>query len=527
LAVRIIAWKNNLKSLHVKILALVLIVVGVSLAFYKVKVFGLPFWPAGQAEIWMVEARLEFEAKGGPVKAQFYVPRSPPAFTVVGEDFISRKYGLATEDNGVNRIAQWAVRRAQGNQVLYYRIQLAPVPGAPIKSRDGTAMPPPFPPVPEYPEPIHLEVMALLDEVRRKSADVASFTRELLIRFNAPTPDKHVEILREGIEDPWASVRKVMEVLAGARIPSRVVHILPLADGIRHGTLTPWLEVHNGKEWLAFDPKTGQPGFPKNALVWFVGDGYASAVTVEGGGAPKVEYSVSIHLREHALIAQQRAQQMNSRLIDFSLFSLPVQTQNVYRILLLIPVGAFLLVVLRNVVGIKTFGTFMPILIGLAFRETGLIWGAMLFTLIVALGLLVRFYLEYLKLLLVPRLASVLIIVILLMAVISVLTHKIGLERGLSVALFPMVILTMTIERMSLVWEEHGPGEAIKQGFGSLLVAVLSFLLMTDKLLGHLVFVFPELLLVVLAVTLLLGRYTGYRLTELWRFKAFLKRTDT
>jgi hypothetical protein len=514
-----------LKNLHVKILALVLILVGVSLTFYKVTVLGLPLFSAGQAEVWMVEARLEFEAKGGPAKVQFYVPRSPPGFTVVGEDFISRKYGLATDDNGVNRIAQWAVRRAQGNQVLYYRIQLAPVPGAPIKSRDGVI--PPFPPVPDYTEPIHLEVMALLDEVRRKSADVVSFTRELLLRFNASAPDKHVETLRKGIEDPVAGVRKVMEILAGARIPSRVVHVLPLADGMRHGTLTPWLEVHNGKEWLAFDPKTGQPGFPANALIWYVGDSYAPAVTVEGGRTPKVEYSVSSHLQDHVLIAQQRAQQINSRLMDFSLFSLPVQTQNVYRILLLIPIGAFLLVVLRNVVGIKTFGTFMPILIGLAFRETDLVWGVTLFILIVALGLLVRFYLEYLKLLLVPRLASVLIMVILLMAVISVLTHKVGLERGLSVALFPMVILTMTIERMSLVWEEHGPGEAMKQGFGSLLVAVLSYLLMTDKLLEHLVFVFPELLLVVLAMTLLLGRYTGYRLTELWRFKEFLKKMDT
>jgi len=41
----------------------------------------------------------------------------------------------------------------------------------------------------------------------------------------------------------------------------------------------------------------------------------------------------------------------------------------------------------------------------------------------------------------------------------------------------------------------------------------------------HLVFAFPELLLVVLAAALLLGRYKGYRLTELMRFKAFLPRS--
>ena len=38
--------------------------------------------------------------------------------------------------------------------------------------------------------------------------------------------------------------------------------------------------------------------------------------------------------------------------------------------------------------------------------------------------------------------------------------------------------------------------------------------------LEHLIFVFPELLLIVLAVTLVAGRYTGYRLLELKRFKA-------
>jgi len=38
--------------------------------------------------------------------------------------------------------------------------------------------------------------------------------------------------------------------------------------------------------------------------------------------------------------------------------------------------------------------------------------------------------------------------------------------------------------------------------------------------------VFPELLLVVLAATLLLGRYTGYRLFELWRFRELARPGD-
>ena len=43
---------------------------------------------------------------------------------------------------------------------------------------------------------------------------------------------------------------------------------------------------------------------------------------------------------------------------------------------------------------------------------------------------------------------------------------------------------------------------------------------MEIDVLKHLFFVFPELLLWVLAICLLLGRYSGYRLLELVRFKS-------
>ena len=268
------------------------------------------------------------------------------------------------------------------------------------------------------------------------------------------------------------------------------------------------------------NPWTGESGLPKDTLIWQVGD--EETLNISGGKNTRFEFSVGKHSLDMTVVAEQRARKLDSRIMDFSLMRLPVQTQNVYRILLMIPLGAILVVVLRNVIGIKTFGTFMPILIALAFRETELLWGLVLFSVLISTGLLCRFYLEYLKLLLVPRLASVLIIVIMLMLLITVVSYKLGFERGLSLALFPMVIITMSIERMSLVWEEFGSLEALKQGIGTLMVAALGYLVMSGKTIGHIIFTFPELLLLVLATTLLLGRYTGYRLTELWRFRVIL-----
>ncbi|MEO1574228.1 MAG: 7TM domain-containing protein, partial [Pseudomonadota bacterium] len=187
-------------------------------------------------------------------------------------------------------------------------------------------------------------------------------------------------------------------------------------------------------------------------------------------------------------------------------------------VLLMIPIGALVMAVMRNIIGIPTFGTFTPILVALAFRETRLLYGLLLFSLVVAMGLTARFYLERLRLLLVPRLAAVLTVVVLLMLSISIVGHALDLETGLSIALFPMVILTMVIERMSIVWDERGPSAAMTEGAGSLVVAIVAYLVMSIDRLEHLVFVFPELLLIVLGLCLLLGRYTGFRLTELARF---------
>jgi hypothetical protein len=113
-----------------------------------------------------------------------------------------------------------------------------------------------------------------------------------------------------------------------------------------------------------------------------------------------------------------------------------------------------------------------------------------------------------------------------MMLAFSVITYKLGIERGMSVALFPMVILTMTIERMSVVWEELGPGEAMKQGIGSLFTAAITYLVVSIEYVEHIVFVFPDLLLVLLAATLLMGRYSGYRLLELGRFKKLISGTS-
>jgi len=506
-----------LNKTHLYVLALILAVAGLGLFLYKVLALNFPLAPGVESYTWNVEAKITFTANDEPAKVSLFIPRTSRRYAITNEAFVSRGYGLLTASEDDNRQATWSIRRAQGPQTLYYRAEVVRVSGR----EPVSPIPPPRPEEPGFEGAELAAAQELVTQIQRRSADNETMAAELLKRLNQPHPADNVALLLGRQNSEAAKLSLAVRVLALAGAPARVVHGIVLKEQKEKLPLVHWLEVYTQKYWQPVDPVTGGPNLPGNYLAWWRGP--LSMARVTGGADLRVSMSSSRELEAAISTAVVRGQIKKPLLLRFSLLSLPIHSQQVYRILLMVPLGGFLLVILRNIIGISTFGTFMPVLMALAFRETQLLWGIVFFSSLVVLGLVIRFYLDRLKLLLVPRLAAVLIVVVILMALMSMVTNHLGLERGLSVALFPMVILTMTIERMSIVWEERGPYEAIKQGLGSLLAAALAYLVMHQRTVQHLFFVFPELLLVLLAATLLLGRYSGYRLLELLRFKVLLK----
>ncbi len=500
---------------YVYVLALILTVAGLSVFAYQWRVIGFPLTADQEAPVWTIESAVSFEGGPGSIKVALQVPTLTPGFRVLNENHVSRGYGFSINYGTGGREAQWAIRRAEGPQTIYYRISVYEDRAA--REVDTT---PPFPPMPVINEPYRTAVDVIVDEVRAQSADTASFTSELLRRLNDRSPDPNIALLLSRVTEDAEFVDVATTVLAAARIPARMVRGFPLAGRQRNTQPVAWLEVHDGDTWRYFDPQTGAEGVPERFLVWWRGN--EPLVNIDGGSDVEVDFAIQESYVGAVTIAETQAAQVGSPFPDMSLYSLPIRTQAVYSVLLMIPIGALIMVIMRNIVGIDAFGTFMPVLIALAFRETQLLWGIFLFVVLLALGLSIRFLLERLRLLLVPRLSAVLIVVVLLMMLISLLSDRLDMESGISVALFPMVIIAMTIERMSIVWEERGPVDAIRAATGSLVVAVFAYIAMGLSWLEHLIFTFPELLLVVLALVLLAGRYTGYRLFELGRFKALL-----
>jgi hypothetical protein len=502
---------------HLYLLAGSLTTIGLILFFYKLFVLDFPLVPEEKTYIWNIEAHLTFEAGNKPIKVSMFIPRNSRQVTIINENFVSKGYGVSVSTENNKRRVHWSIRKANGSQSLYYRATVIRM------DRDVLSYKPAIsrPKKPNL-EGAYLEASkALIAEVSEKSSDTESLVTILFKQLNTLEPGDSAALLLGKNTKVQKKVDLAVQLLALIGIHARAVHGIRLEEQRREAPVIHWLEVYENDSWISYEPVSGARGVPEDYLAWW----RDMEELVQAQGIKRLHVSLSVVRSEEATLqlAVEKGILKKPMLLDFSLFSLPVQTQAVYRVILLVPIGVLFLVILRNVIGIRTFGTFMPVLIALSFRETQLVWGIFLFTTLIGIGLLIRLYLEHLKLLVVPRLAAIVIVVIGLMAFLSLLTNKIGLERGISVALFPMVILSMTIERMSIVWEELGAFEALKQGTGSLIAAVIAYLIMTIKYVEHLIFVFPEILLIVLAITLLLGRYSGFRLMELHRFKALTK----
>ncbi len=499
------------RSFSLYFLVGLLLLTGIGLSWYRHVAYDVPWLPESNRELWSIEAKVEFDAAERAVKLSLAIPESQPGFRRISEYTASPGYGLAFFESSRARRAEWSIREASGRQTLYYQVDMEAAP----QTLEETRATPPDIRVVNYTEPEATIVEQILQRARERSADAFTLTRELVGEFNRD-PQSSQLLEKTKPREQW-----LVEILQRAGIPARVVQTLFLEDGRRRQPLVNYLQVFDGERYALFNPGTGSQGQAPNQLLWEQYSG--PLLDLLGGQNSQVTFSI---IRQEVSATQllQRKDLGQSNLLDLSIHSLPLEEQTLFKGILLVPVGVLLVVIFRVLVGLRTSGTFMPVLIAIAFIQTSLVTGLIGFFLIIGVGLMIRAYLSQHNLLLAARISAVIISVIIIIAVFTVLAYWLGLTEGLKITFFPMIILSWTIERMSILWEEEGPKQVVKQGGGSLLVAIIAYMLMSNHLVRYLMFNFIGLQFVCMALVLLLGRYTGYRLFELARFKNLLQR---
>lgn len=202
-----------------------------------------------------------------------------------------------------------------------------------------------------------------------------------------------------------------------------------------------------------------------------------------------------------------------------------VSAKTISLLLLLTVVTAFIAGV-RHLIGLKSFGMFLPAALSVVFVVIGPIFGIGLFLLIIGIASFVRFGLRKSKVRLqyLPRMAFILWVVVICVLIILFLAPFFGAINLNEISVLPLFILILLAEDFIRVQLGKSVKTAINLTVETLILAFASYLILTFLPFQQFALLNPEILLLSVAVVdFVLGKYIGLRFLEFWRFRKLIK----
>jgi len=477
--------------------------------------------------LWRIHVVMNLAGQGTRAKVRLTLPQDTERQTVYNEHFENDELVFYVRERPLtgNRMGFWRSEVLDGSKSIQYTfsVQLRS-----LAYEIPQALKLPTDPLAAYPPELQawldpskfiqsrdISIKKHVKNVIGRERKAAAVVRRLYdyvrgeVQYRSEKGSKDArETLNKLTADCGGQARLFAALSRAAGIPSRVVGGLVLTVGAKNTTHV-WVENYLGRKWIPFDVVNDHFAFiPTNYVELYRGDYFL----VKHLGLTKFDYFF--------VIGMERLPPVDH---PWSLYVLPIHFQSFIQVLLLIPIGALVVAFFRTVIGVPTFGTFAPVLLALAFRESSFQIGVLVLGVIIFFGSIVRSILDRLKILVVPRLSVIVTLVVAFVLGMVVVAFHMGVQKIFYFSFFPMVIMTWLIERFSVIQIEDGTGEAFKTALGTALVALAAYYLMGRHAVRTYLFAFPELLLVIMGVLLLLGRYTGIRVTELWRFQELRK----
>lgn len=303
-------------------------------------------------------------------------------------------------------------------------------------------------------------------------------------------------------------------------IPARLVGGVIMNEGSKR-TSHQWIEVLIEGRWVPFDPTNGYfARLPENYLRLYTGDHALFRHTKNINF--DYRFTISPISQSPALFEFEDSEPVLNRFNAARLMQLTGLPEEMIGVFLMFPLAALVTIFLRSVVGIQTFGIFMPMLIAAACMSTGLWLGLATFSGIVAFAVMMLAYFNSFNILKIPRLAAVITIcTVLFIGVLLWLGGRSSLQFGI-LALFPVVIISFLAERIHNMLDESDWKGMLTTGIGTVVTIIACYIVFSSVMLQGLFALMPELLLLVLAVQLSIGQWSGMRLQEYVRFRSIL-----
>ncbi len=196
-------------------------------------------------------------------------------------------------------------------------------------------------------------------------------------------------------------------------------------------------------------------------------------------------------------------------------------------LLLMLPIVATIIAFARQVIGIRGFGIYTPLIISFAFLATGLKYGLIFFMTILLVGTLIRLLVKQFRLLYLPRMAIVLTIVALAILVVFWQAAYIGRAGLVAASIFAVLIMVTLVEKFVVAQIERGAKRAILLTSETLMLSIICYWVASWSWLQNLVMNYPLwIILGTIIINVFLGKWTGLRLSEYFRFRETIKQIE-
>ncbi len=192
-------------------------------------------------------------------------------------------------------------------------------------------------------------------------------------------------------------------------------------------------------------------------------------------------------------------------------------------LILMLPIVATIIAIIRQIIGFKTLGIYLPSILTVTFLATGFVNGIVIFLAILLFGTLFRLGLRKMKLLYLPRMALLLTLVSLVSFGILALASKMDITRLIAVNALPILIMILLVENFIDLQIQKGAKDSIKLTITTLIIVAFCYLIMNSQHVRSFVLSYPgPITLVVILANIILGRWTALRLVEYHRFRDIL-----
>jgi len=193
---------------------------------------------------------------------------------------------------------------------------------------------------------------------------------------------------------------------------------------------------------------------------------------------------------------------------------------NTIFLILLTPILALLVSFTRVVVGLPTLDMLVPIALAFAFVSVGITIGMFVLLAIILASFVAKRSLSSLKIMFYPKRS--LSMLFLAIAVFGALTIGVVLEldRVLSVSIFPILILMLLGDLIVSVQLHKSSGETLLITGTTVALGLAGYIAATSLVIQDTLILYPEIVLLVIPLNILVGRYFGLRILELLRFNS-------